>query len=142
MQLVQVFVSNDELDRDNLWMCPNCSTRVKAARQTVIFEAPRILIFHFKRFASAGGVLKKVGTAVKYPDRFDMAALSKTASGTYKLLGVIMHSGAISSGHYTAASIDPLSGKWYVFNDSFVSLASEDAVHSTRAYVLFYQRID
>jgi ubiquitin C-terminal hydrolase len=142
MELVRVFVSSDELDRDNLWMCSNCSTRVQAARQTVIFEAPKILIFHLKRFASVGGVLKKVSTAVKFPDRFEMGTISRAATGTYKLLGVVMHSGALSSGHYTSASVDPLSGKWFMFNDSFVSPASEDHVHSTRAYVLFYQKID
>jgi ubiquitin C-terminal hydrolase len=142
VELVRSFVDKDELDRDNMWMCPGCGKKVMAGRQTVICEAPQVFVFHFKRFTAQAGVIKKVTTVVDYPDKFAMSGMSKRATGTYKLLGVINHSGGISSGHYTAAAIDPLSGKWFLFNDSYVAPASEQNVHSTRAYMLFYQRID
>jgi ubiquitin C-terminal hydrolase len=53
-----------------------------------------------------------------------------------------MHSGAISSGHYMSAAIDPWSGKWFIFNDSYVAAASQDSVHSACAYILFYQKAE
>jgi ubiquitin C-terminal hydrolase len=142
LELVALFVRMDQLDKDNKWLCGECRTRVRAVRQTEIFEAPRILVFHLKRFATAGGTVRKVGTTVNYPDRFDVSKLLKRAPGEYKLLGVVMHSGAVSSGHYTAAAIDPWSGKWFIFNDSYVAPASLDSVHSPRAYMLFYQKVD
>jgi ubiquitin carboxyl-terminal hydrolase 4/11/15 len=83
-----------------------------------------------------------VNTRVDFPDVFDMGGLSMRTSGHYKLLGVVMHAGGISAGHYTAAAIDPMSGKWYQFNDTNVAQASDQIVHSPRAYVLFYQKID
>jgi ubiquitin carboxyl-terminal hydrolase 4/11/15 len=141
-ELVSLFVRKDELDKDNLWLCPACGRKVCATSETVIAEAPRILVVHFKRFGMDGGLIKKVTTTVEYPDRLEMVEISKSGEGTYKLLGVVMHSGGMASGHYTASAIDPLSGKWYLFNDAYVSTASEQNVHSTRAYMLFYQRMD
>jgi ubiquitin C-terminal hydrolase len=130
------------LDQDNLWTCPQCQNRVKASRETAIQKAPPVLVIHLKRFQANRGIPKKVNTRVDFPDTFDMGGLSTRTTGHYRLLGVVMHAGAISSGHYTAAAIDPMSGKWFQFNDTNVAPASDQIVHSVRAYMLFYQRID
>ncbi|KAK2506976.1 hypothetical protein MC885_006393 [Smutsia gigantea] len=44
--------------------------------------------------------------------------------------------------HHTAYAKNKLNGKWYYFDDSNVSLASEDQIVTKAAYVLFYQRRD
>jgi ubiquitin carboxyl-terminal hydrolase 8 len=142
VDLLRLILKRDKLDQDNLWTCPECQNKVKASRETAIQKAPPILVIHLKRFQANRGIPKKVCTRIDFPAAFDMGGLSMRTSGHYKLLGVVMHAGAISSGHYTAAAIDPMSGKWFQFNDTNVSPASDQIVHSARAYMLFYQKID
>lgn len=60
----------------------------------------------------------------------------------YDLIAVSNHYGAMGVGHYTAYAKNKLNGKWYYFDDSNVSLASEDQIVTKAAYVLFYQRRD
>jgi ubiquitin C-terminal hydrolase len=141
-ELITELLRKDKLDQDNMWLCPQCQTRVRAFRETAILSAPPALVVHLKRFQASRGVQKKVNTLVDFPDSFDMGGFSRTATGMYKLLGVVMHGGGLSSGHYTAAAIDPVSGKWYQFNDTNVSPASDQIVHSARAYLLFYQKFE
>ena len=61
----------------------------------------------------------------------------------YDLYAVSNHFGSLSFGHYTAYCKNPLSGKWYDYNDSSVSvLDSVDEVVSNASYVLYYKRRD
>jgi ubiquitin carboxyl-terminal hydrolase 8 len=140
--LLSDLFKKDDLDQDNLWFCAPCQSKVRASSQTAIYHAPQILVIHFKRFQASSGVPRKINTDIEFPENLDMAKFSQTSCGNYKLLGVIMHTGGTAAGHYTAAAIDPISGKWYQFNDTNVTLASDQVVHSARAYLLFYQRID
>lgn len=47
----------------------------------------------------------------------------------------------VSAGHYTAFAKHAVTGKWYFFNDSNVSV-QEPVPSDDRAYILFYDRID
>uniref|UniRef100_A0A8C0G0N8 Ubiquitin carboxyl-terminal hydrolase n=1 Tax=Chelonoidis abingdonii TaxID=106734 RepID=A0A8C0G0N8_CHEAB len=60
----------------------------------------------------------------------------------YNLIAVSNHYGGMGGGHYTAFAKNKDDGKWYYFDDSSVSTASEDQIVSKAAYVLFYQRQD
>nr|XP_006014127.1 PREDICTED: ubiquitin carboxyl-terminal hydrolase 4-like [Latimeria chalumnae] len=60
----------------------------------------------------------------------------------YDLIAVSNHYGGMGGGHYTAYAKNKSDGKWYYFDDSSVSLASEDQIVTKAAYVLFYQRKD
>jgi hypothetical protein len=58
----------------------------------------------------------------------------------YDLYAVSEHSGGMGGGHYTAHGINSRTGRWYSFNDSWVSDADEKACKTSAAYVLFYRR--
>ena len=141
MDCIHLFLKSDKLEGDNQWMCEKCRSCVSASKCTTIYDAPPVLLFHLKRFVAYQRMARKVDTAVDYPDMFDMASLSKRTQGRYRLIGVVNHSGTLSSGHYTSAALDQSSGKWYSFNDASVAPASKSVIHSGRAYLLFYERI-
>jgi ubiquitin carboxyl-terminal hydrolase 4/11/15 len=46
----------------------------------------------------------------------------------------------MGGGHYTAYAKNFKNGRWYDFNDSYVSPADPSRVVSRQAYVLFYRR--
>ena len=59
---------------------------------------------------------------------------------TYKLFGIIEHIGSMSGGHYIAYSTKN-GDDWYKFNDSLVQKVKLPKVHTTDAYILFYQKV-
>jgi len=58
----------------------------------------------------------------------------------YDLYGVVNHFGASGGGHYVTYTLCPKDGKWYTFNDSYVTPMVESEVIASSAYMLFYQR--
>jgi len=64
----------------------------------------------------------------------------------YDCYAVSNHYGNMGFGHYTAYGKNPLTKKWYEFDDSRVSLVNESDVKShvctSAAYNLFYRRRD
>ena len=42
-------------------------------------------------------------------------------------------------GHYTAYCLNPVNGKWYEFDDQYVTEVQENVVAGAEAYVLFYR---
>ena len=58
------------------------------------------------------------------------------------MVAVSNHYGGMGGGHYTAYAKNIDDGQWYYYDDSRVSISSEDSVVTKAAYVLFYQRRD
>merc|ERR1712232_1459092 len=92
------------------------------------------------------GTREKINTFVEAPHMLDLqrwiAGPILDGGASYTLHAVVNHSGSLSFGHYTAccklgAGTDR---QWYRLNDSVVTLASEGAVVSNEAYMLFYER--
>uniref|UniRef100_A0A2D4LE82 ubiquitinyl hydrolase 1 n=1 Tax=Micrurus spixii TaxID=129469 RepID=A0A2D4LE82_9SAUR len=67
---------------------------------------------------------------------------SEASPYVYDLIAVSNHYGGLGVGHYTAYAKNKINGKWYYFDDSNVSPASEEQIVTKAAYVLFYQRRD
>lgn len=64
---------------------------------------------------------------------------NSTANPTYRLVGIVNHSGDINYGHYTAECKNPINNKWYNFNDSSVSETKiNSSFESSSPYLLFY----
>lgn len=58
----------------------------------------------------------------------------------YELYAISNHYGGLGGGHYTAYAKNR--DKWFEFNDSSVSSASESDLKGSGAYMLFYRRIN
>lgn len=118
------YTSPERLEGDNAYICMECTQRAasaesdedgdedfaelvrsEATKQLLISKAPRILTLGLKRFAmTATGGSHKVASVVSFPEELDLApfCLSETDVPTYKLTGIVVHSGTIRGGHYIA----------------------------------------
>ena len=63
---------------------------------------------------------------------------------SYQLIGVITHIGESSmSGHFIAYCKDPITDKWYKYNDAMVNEVEnfqKEVINFAMPYLLFYQR--
>ncbi|KAK8893646.1 hypothetical protein M9Y10_022072 [Tritrichomonas musculus] len=147
------FSSNETLDENNKWFCPHCRDFVCADKKMDIWSAPEVLVIQLKRFIRINELfMKKLETTVHYPSEIDisqfLAGPQHNERMLYRLYAVSEHSGSLSGGHYTAHAkvskkdMSESGGKWYSFNDSYVSSSSSKSAYNNAAYVLFYERIN
>ncbi|KAK7891518.1 hypothetical protein WMY93_023481 [Mugilogobius chulae] len=120
-QLLQSFTDLEELDDTELYYCLNCKKRQKSTKKFWIKKLPKVLCLHLKRFHWTTFMRNKVDTYVKFP---------------IKSLDMRTSCWRVGSGHYTAYGCHE--GRWYHFNDSTVTLTSEETVSKAKAYILFY----
>jgi ubiquitin carboxyl-terminal hydrolase 36/42 len=105
----------------------SCDDKVTARKKLTIYKAPKSLTVHLKRFSFQDGHISKVDKMITYKEQLDIRphmteGQEKNVPGIYKLLAVIVHSGATThSGHYVAY-IKSSNGLWYCMNDTSVSL--------------------
>ncbi|CAF1391358.1 unnamed protein product [Rotaria sordida] len=62
--------------------------------------------------------------------------------GLYDLFAVCNHRGSMSNGHYTAYCKNPITNKWFCYDDHLVSELDPSRVCTPDAYILFYKRRD
>uniref|UniRef100_A0A673J0P7 Ubiquitin carboxyl-terminal hydrolase n=1 Tax=Sinocyclocheilus rhinocerous TaxID=307959 RepID=A0A673J0P7_9TELE len=138
------FTDLEELDETELYMCHKCKKRQKSTKKFWIQKLPKVLCLHLKRFHWTAFLRNKIDTYVEFPKRgLDMKSYLLEPENSlperclYDLAAVVVHHGSgIGSGHYTAYGLHE--GRWYHFNDSTVTLVSEEAVLKAKAYILFY----
>jgi hypothetical protein len=87
---------------------------------------PPVLHLHLKRFASDRST--KINTRFSFPASLD-ASRWYTDRHVYDLVGVLVHSGSVHSGHYYAYLRAGPELTWHKFNDSVVTAATpEEAI--------------
>ncbi|XP_053497970.1 ubiquitin carboxyl-terminal hydrolase 3 isoform X1 [Ictalurus furcatus] len=142
------FTDLEQLDETELYMCHKCKKRQKSTKKFWIQELPKVLCLHLKRFHWTAFLRNKVDTYVEFPLRgLDLKCYllesenSLPDSCLYDLAAVVVHHGSgVGSGHYTAYGLHE--GCWYHFNDSTVTVVSEETVAKAKAYILFYTEQD
>ncbi|XP_038628171.1 ubiquitin carboxyl-terminal hydrolase 4 isoform X1 [Tachyglossus aculeatus] len=141
---IGLFTTMETLGEHDPWYCPYCKKHQQATKKFDLWSLPKILVVHLKRFSYNRYWRDKLDTQVDFPIRNLCMSefICDPAAGPYiyDLIAVSNHYGAMGVGHYTAYAKNRLNGKWYYFDDSNVSLASEDQIVTKAAYVLFYQR--
>jgi len=135
------FVKFEKLEDMNEWFCTQCKTHQKATKKMEIYKLPHILIIHLKRFKD----FQKVETFVDYPIidldlKHVVISNYEKLSMEYDLFGVANHVGNTSLGHYYSYAKNPFTGLWYKYDDSLVTMISQNDIVTENAYVLFYRR--
>uniref|UniRef100_A0A667ZGQ4 Ubiquitin carboxyl-terminal hydrolase n=1 Tax=Myripristis murdjan TaxID=586833 RepID=A0A667ZGQ4_9TELE len=143
---IELFTTKEKLGAEDPWYCPNCKQHQQATKKLDLWSLPPVLVVHLKRFSYSRYMRDKLDSLVDFPLRdLDMSEfLINPNAGPcrYDLIAVSNHYGGMGGGHYTAYAKNKDDDKWYNFDDSSVSPASEDQIVSKAGYVLFYQRQD
>ncbi|KAF5928308.1 hypothetical protein HPG69_014913 [Diceros bicornis minor] len=122
---IELFTTKEKLGAEDPWYCPNCKEHQQATKKLDLWSLPPVLVVHLKRFSYSRYMRDKLDTLVDFPiNDLDMSEF------------------LINPNADTAFAKNKDDGKWYYFDDSSVSPASEDQIVSKAAYVLFYQRQD
>ena len=119
------------------------------------FIFPKVLFIHLKRFNydQKNMMILKLNSRLEFPEELDLTKFSAKSEKEplYELIGVMVHSGDVSGGHYYSF-IKKDQGQWYKFNDSRVTKeGSKNAVNAnfgsegenssgSSAYYLVYVR--
>ena len=118
-----------------------------ALKKLEIKLSPLILVIQLKRFTFDGYSTTKLNTFIKFP----LSGL-KIGEHTYTLYAVLNHIGSATAGHYYSQVRLDHTGTWWTYNDvlthqtihptRFNTQTAEEAVVTSSAYILFYQRDD
>ncbi|XP_070394711.1 ubiquitin carboxyl-terminal hydrolase 15-like isoform X3 [Dermacentor albipictus] len=145
-ECLELFTTTEKLGAEDPWFCPTCRSQKQATKKLDLWSLPRVLIIHLKRFSYNRFWRDKIDTHVDFPITDlcmdDYIINRKHERAVYDLIAVANHYGGMGGGHYTAYAKNKETQKWYHFDDSSISSATEDNVVSKAAYVLFYARRD
>jgi ubiquitin carboxyl-terminal hydrolase 4/11/15 len=143
---IQQFTTLERLGADDLWYCPRCKKHQQATKKFDLWQLPKVLIIHLKRFSYSRFWRDKLDTLVDFPtndlDMNDFIKGPKLDNTQYDLIAVANHYGGLGGGHYTAYGKNRETTNWHYFDDSNVSPSNEENVVSKAAYCLFYLRKD
>ncbi|XP_060885832.1 ubl carboxyl-terminal hydrolase 18 isoform X1 [Labrus mixtus] len=147
------FFEHQELGGRDCCYCNKCETKTPSKKGVKLLSLPRILRVNLKRFRNYAGTIRKLEGRVTFPETFDLSEVLKEAFSSdftqndcrYALYAVVVHSGYVMSGHYTAYV--RLNQQWYYADDSCVNQVSWEEVKTSyggryrqTAYMLMYRR--
>jgi ubiquitin C-terminal hydrolase len=126
------------------YACDNCSPeRTTAVRTYKIWRMPRCLVLMLKRFLPDG---RKITSPWRLPENeplvfdefFSEASPERSKHYKYSLQSCIDHHGSARGGHYTAQGLNPISGKWGLYDDENSTLIEKPFLGSS-SYVLLFR---
>ncbi|KAM6203086.1 ubiquitin carboxyl-terminal hydrolase 50 [Rhynchocyon petersi] len=139
---LQCFFQQDTLTWSNQIVCSFCGTKQETALRASISKAPKIIIFHLKRFNIQGTMKRKLRTDIHYPltnlDLTPYICPIVRKHPKYNLCAVVNHFGDLDGGHYTAFCKNSVTQMWYSFDDTRVSEIPNTSIQTATAYLLFY----
>jgi|TARA_B110000483_G_C18133487_1_gene518576 ubiquitin C-terminal hydrolase len=134
------YIQKELLENDSAWYNEETKQKQSAFKHTCFWSFPDVLVVDFKRFHYDG---RKNNILIDFPlDMLDLNpySIGYTQTNYYECYGIVNHSGKTMGGHYTSF-VKHLNGKWYHYNDSYVSEMSTERLITPKAYMLFYRRI-
>lgn len=139
--LLNNYCGTDILDDENKYECEQCKYKINAVKQMRFWRLPNILVLHLARFKLTGtnGAAPqyvKNTNLVHFPDQLDMSPYSDYERKSYRLYGIVNHTGNLNGGHYYSYILN--AGHWCVYNDCSVHAISPNSIVTNNAYLLFY----
>ena len=130
--ILEVFFSEEVIPLEEKWICGQCSKVSEGGKQLVLEENPLLLLLQLARFSFQEGVFLKNECEVGVPEFVGISG------STYRLVGVVRHTGSRKSGHYTAQIQSRLG--WQLCDDDRVTRSQRQPMEWCRsAYLLVYE---
>jgi len=135
--LLDYFVSPEQLSGENKYQCDTCGGLQDARRTIQILQSPSHLVFTLKRFQFNS----KTGQHAKLLHQVQCSESVELCNQSYKLYAAVVHSGSsMDTGHYYTVARDE-NLMWHIFNDSLVTSCNPPPWSSPDTpYILFYSR--
>ena len=131
---LDLFQSEEQLERDNAWYCNACKIHVEATKKLELYRLPKILVIALKRFKNRNYCRDKNGAFVDFPMQdLDISQWVKGKFDNhfiYDCFAVSNHYGGLGGGHYTAFALNEQLNQWFEFNDSRVEQVGQRNVIS------------
>ena len=125
------------MDR-NKQICNICNGYYNSNYSVNLYSLTKILVINLDR-----GKNEVYQCKVNFPEELDLTnyVTSKKSNTKYELFGVICHIGPNSiSGQIMAFCRNRKDNKWYLYNDSFVTLCENPSQYlNANAFILFYK---
>lgn len=132
---------------DVMYTCKYCGEKSKAVKSLALSTIPPVLSIQLKRFKHSlmSDTASKIETPVKTPLYLNLTKYAHDheeneeidGNKVYELFAVVCHAGSVNTGHYIVLIKDGY-GQWFKFDDSVITLISQEEVTNTNAYLLFY----
>jgi len=124
----------------NAMFCNGCKSVCDCIVWTNLVTGPEILILLLNR-----GNGKEFDIKIIFDENLDLTKYIENGC-KYKLMGVISHLGENGmEGHFIAYCKDPITKKWYKYNDSLVNEVEDfkkEVIDFAMPYLLFYEKIN
>ena len=136
-------LQSESLSGDNMWSCPQCSSKQDATIESIMTKSGKVLIMQLKRYDNYQDnvfIDSKHVTCLPYSDHLLKVPIkvgdNVSFSNDYSLIATINHSGTFNAGHYWAFIKERDS--WLKCNDSSVLKVHSSNLNNSSCYVLFY----
>ncbi|EGW32741.1 uncharacterized protein SPAPADRAFT_149886 [Spathaspora passalidarum NRRL Y-27907] len=139
---LDLFTSEEKLDI--LYTCNFCGDKTKPTKRLRLKSIPPVLSIQLKRFEHKNDSTSKIETPVSIPLFLDLTKYcdgentdSIDGNKVFELFAVVCHIGSVNTGHYIVYIKDG-NGRWFMYDDSVISLVSQQDVTNKNAYLLYY----
>ena len=125
------------------YACDHCAPeRGTAIRRTKIWKLPKILFVMLKRFSPSGAKIQTpfshdVEADIVFDKHFSSHSPEPSRKKKYSLFATIDHFGTTHGGHYTCQAKNPLTGKWFGYDDESVVDIEKPIVGNSTYIVCF-----
>ncbi|CAN3360425.1 ubiquitin carboxyl-terminal hydrolase 8 [Diutina catenulata] len=136
---LDLFCRDEKLDV--AYACSSCGDKTNAVKSLRIQQAAPVFSIQLKRFKHNVDSYSKIDNPIEVPLYLDLApyAHDPHVEWFYELFALVCHTGSVHTGHYVVICKDG-DGQWFKFDDSVITMVSEQEVKQTSAYLLFYIR--
>ena len=145
---LDLLIDDEELDNDNKWFSKFANEKVNARKKIQIWDAPEILIIHFKRFKQTLIDIKKNKSIIDFPiidldiSKYINDYNKSDKEYKYDLFAINNHTDfnmdIFSFGHYFSYCKNEIDNKWFNFDDEKVSEIDIKEIDYSLPYILFY----